>query len=442
MSDAAAIRWPSPGRAWWMIFVFFIVAVLSYSDRLVLSLLVDPIRADLGLSDTQIGVVQGLAFAMIYSVAGLPFGRLADVFARRMVIIAGVVIWSLCTAACAYANSFESLFAARVGVGIGEAAFAPAAVSMIADSFPPNRRGIAIGLLLTGMSVGGGAAIVIGGGLLEIANAGWFDDLPLLTAIAPWRTVLIVLGVAGILPVLLLLTLREPVRHESDDHAAAKTLKLSDVIRQFGVLSAILAPLYLGVAFVQTGDFAIQNWTPTMLSRQFGFTPGEIAQTLGLVSIIIGAVGTIFGGWLSDREAGRGEDKGRLKIAMVAAALGLAGGAIALAGSGEQAIAFFALWVFMASISGTIGITVLQNIVPNKMRGIGTALVSFFNVILGLGVGTALTGALTDHLYNDPMAVGLSMTTVATTAGVVSLFLFWRSRIALARRVDKIPFHN
>ncbi|HVK82384.1 MAG TPA: MFS transporter [Verrucomicrobiae bacterium] len=434
MSNVSAIPWPSPARAWWMIFVFFVVAVLSYSDRLVLSLLVDPIRADLGLSDTEIGIVGGLAFAAVYSVAGLPFGRLADIFPRRMVIIAGVIIWSLCTGACAYAQNFESLFAARVGVGIGEAAFAPAAVSMIADSFAPNRRGLAIGFLLTGMAVGSGAAIVIGGGLLEAANAGLFTSLPLLDGVAPWRTVLLVLAVAGVLPVLLLLTLREPVRQEIDHHAAARNLTLSDVLRQFAVLSAILLPLYLGVAFVSAGDFAIQNWTPTMLSRVFGYTPGEIAQTLGIVSIIIGGAGTIFGGWLSDREAGRGEDRGRLKIAMLAAAIGLGGGAIAFAGNGDQAIACFALWIFMSSVSGAVGITVLQNIVPNKMRGVGTALVSFCNVILGLGVGTALTGVLTDHLYRDPMAVGLSMSTVAMSAGLLALVLFWRARVAVAKR--------
>ncbi|WP_374571252.1 MFS transporter [Phenylobacterium sp.] len=429
--DGPAAAWPSARRAWWTIAVFFVVAVLSYSDRLVLSLLVDPVRADLHLSDTQVSLVQGLAFAMIYSVAGLPFGRIADVFPRRVVIIAGVVIWSLSTAACGYADSFAALFMARIGVGVGEAAFAPAAVSMIADSFAPNRRGLAIGLLLTGMSVGSGMAIVIGGGLLEIANGGAFAGLPLLGALAPWRAVLVALGLAGTAPVLLLLTLREPLRQETEAERAHGTLRLADVLAGFRSRAVVLAPLYAAVAIVSAGDFSIQNWTPALLSRRFGFSPGEIAGTLGLVSILVGGAGTVLGGYLSDRQGARGGDPQRIRVAMLAATAGLLGAAIALASTGAQAIACFGIWIFMSAISGTIGITVLQNVVPNKMRGIGTAAVSFCNVIMGMAAGTALTAVLTDHVFRDPLSVGLSMTTVTGTAGLIALLLFGRAQAGL-----------
>ena len=428
--------WPAPAIAWWTIAVFFVVAVVSYSDRLVLSLLVDPIRADLLLSDTQVALVQGLAFALIYSVAGLPFGRLADLFPRRVVIIAGVMMWSLCTVACGYAGGFGTLFAARIGVGIGEAAFAPAAVSMIADLFPPHRRGIAIGCLLTGMAAGSGAAIVIGGSLLELANAGSFAGLPIVGALAPWRGVLVTLGIGGALPMALLLTFREPRRRETG--GVCGSLSLADTLRGFRSLTIMLLPLYLAVALVSAGDFAIQNWMPALLTRCFGFSPGEIARSLGSVSMIVGSAGTIAGGLLSDRQASRGGDRARLTVALWAAGIGLFGGAVALAATGTQAIAFFALWIFMSSISGTIGITVLQNIVPNQMRGVGTALVSFCNVIMGLAAGTALTGALTDYIFVDPRAVGLSMTCVAMTAGAIAFLLFRRARSAVQEQSDPV----
>lgn len=435
MSDEAGTRnrdggWPSPVLAWWTIVVFFAVAVISYSDRLVLSLLVDPIRADLRLGDTQVALVQGLAFALIYSVAGLPFGRLADLFPRRIVIIAGVAIWSLCTVGCGYAGSFAALFALRIGVGIGEAAFAPAAVSMIADLFPPNRRGIAIGCLLTGMAVGSGAAVVIGGGLLEYANAGHFSGLPVLRSLAPWRTVLVVLGLAGALPLALLLTVREPRRQETG--RGGEALTVAATFAGFRLRAAILLPLYLAVALVSAGDFAIQNWMPALLTRRFHFTPGEIAGSLGIVSMLAGGAGTIAGGLLSDLQAGRRGDKGRLTVALSAAGIGFFGGAVAIASSGGQAIAFFALWIFMSSISGTVGITVLQNVVPNQMRGVGTAMVSFCNVIMGLAAGTALTGALTDYVFRDPVAVGFSMTAVAMTAGGIAFLLLLRARAAIS----------
>ncbi len=429
--QAPASAWPSPLLAWWSLLVFFIVAVLSYSDRLVLSLLVDPIRADLKLLDTEVALVQGLAFALIYSVAGLPFGRLADMMARRLVILAGVVTWSLCTAACAYADGFGTLFAARIGVGIGEAAFAPAAVSMIADLFPPHRRGLAIGCLLTGMAVGSGAAIVIGGGLLEYANGGGLAALPLigplLDGLAPWRSVLLILGLAGVAPAALLLTLREPERRVHADEPT-HIPDLRAVLREFRSRAGLLLPLYLAVSLISAGDFAIQNWIPSLLTRRFDYSPGDIAGSLGIASIIIGGAGTIAGGLLSDRHASRGGNRGRLSVAMLAVAVGLTGGCIALAGSGGIAIALFGVWIFNSSISGTVGITVLQNVIPNQMRGVGTALVSFCNVIMGLAVGTAMTALLTDYLFRDPQMVGWSMSIVALSSGIAALLLLRRSR--------------
>ncbi|MES2495846.1 MAG: MFS transporter [Pseudomonadota bacterium] len=434
MTENAGHRWPSPVIAWWSVFVFFIVAVISYSDRLVLSLLVDPIRAELHLRDTEVGLIQGLAFALVYSVAGLPFGRLADVFARRGVIIAGVVIWSLCTIACGYASSFTLLFVARIGVGIGEAAFAPAAVSMIADLFPPHRRGLAIGCLLTGQAVGSGLAIVIGGGLLQLAIDGQFAALGQIGQLAPWRMVLVLLGFSGVVPVLLLLTIREPARHRPPGSMTLPTLKA--VLGGFRRLAPVLLPLYLAVSFISAGDFSIQNWMPTMLSRRFAYSPGEIASTLGVASLLIGGLGTIAGGLLSDWQTGRGGNVRRLAVAILAVALGGAGAAQWLTQSGGQAIGLFALWIFMSSISGTIGITVLQNIVPNEMRGVGTALVSFCNVLMGLAVGTALTGMLTDHVFGDPRAVGQSMSIVALTASAVALYLLYLAR----SRLRSAPF--
>lgn len=432
-------QWSSPLVAWWTIFVFFVVAVVSYSDRLVLSLLVDPIRADLHLRDTEVALIQGLAFALVYSVAGLPFGRLADMFARRGVIVAGVVMWSLATVACGYATSFEQLFVARVGVGIGEAAFAPAAVSMISDIFPPHRRGLAIGCLLTGQAVGSGLAITIGGTLLQMAIDLRFSGLVVIGQLAPWRVVLLLLGLSGVLPVLLLCTLREPVRHVPLGSVTRPSL--TDVTQCFRRLAAILVPIYLAIALISAGDFSIQNWLPAMLSRRFAYSPGEIGSTLGVVSLVVGGAGTIAGGLISDWQSSRGGDVRRLAVAALAVSLGLAGGAQWLTQTGGQAIGLFALWIFMSSISGTVGITVLQNIVPNEMRGIGTALVSFCNVLIGLAVGTALTGVLTDHVFGDPKAVGHSMSIVAIGAGILALSLLglarFRLRASVARELNR-----
>src|SRR6185312_8768445 len=183
--------WPPATRGWWAVGVFCIAAILSYSDRQILSLLVDPIRADLHVTDVQVGLLQGAAFALIYAVAGVALGRAADVLPRRLVIVTGVAIWSVATLACGYAGSFGALFLARAAVGVGEAALAPATMSIITDSFPVNRRGAGTGAFLMGMVIGGGVAITLGGFILQAAQAGALRGVPVLGALAPWRASLV-----------------------------------------------------------------------------------------------------------------------------------------------------------------------------------------------------------------------------------------------------------
>jgi MFS family permease len=414
-----------------VIAVFFITAILYYTDRFILNLLVDPIRAELKIGDTEISLLQGVAFAVVYALAGLPFGRFADILPRRMVIMAGVLTWSLATVACGFAHTFGQLFAARIAVGVGEAALAPAAVSMIADYFPPERRGAAIGVFLTGMAIGGGMSIVAGGGLLQAADAGLFKALPVMAGLAPWRQVLVLLGLPAVLILALLATIQEPRRQDRLGSGAA--LPLKDVVRGFVTRAPVLLPLYLAVAMASAGDFSLQNWTPALLSRRFHMTPGEIGSTLGAIAIVLGVVGSIGGGVLSDRLARRGGARARLRVALIAAIIGLGGAGIALAGTGLQAIALFSLWLLAANFSETIGITLVQTLVPNEMRGVGASLVSLFNMMIGLGLGTSLTAIFTDRVYRNPLAVGWSISSVTAPAGVLSVLLLWRAMSALKR---------
>ncbi|HVK82328.1 MAG TPA: MFS transporter [Verrucomicrobiae bacterium] len=430
--EAPETPWPSPLRAWWVLVVFFITAIVYYTDRLILNLLVDPIRAELLLSDTQISLLQGVAFALVYAFAGLPLGRVADLMPRRTVMIVGVIVWSAATVACGFANSFTELFAARMLVGIGEAALAPAAVSMICDYFPPHRRGTAFAVFMTGMSVGSSLSIVVGGGLLEAANSGWFASIPGIAALSPWRAALVLLALPSLLIVGLLLTVREPVRRGSTQPNGAK-IPLREAVQRLSERRQILIPLYLAVAMVSVGDVALQNWTPTLLSRRFEYSPGEIAAILGGVALIMGIIGSLFGGVFADYLYNRGGSRARLAAACVTTLLAVGGSLIALASNGLSAVAIFALWSFMASISGAIGITTIQAVVPDEIRGIGTSLVSFGNILLGMGLGATLPALFTDYVYGDPLAVGWSITTIAGPAGLLAAFLFWRARQAFKK---------
>src|SRR5277367_7076695 len=212
--------YPARPYAWTVVAILIATAVLSYTDRQVLSLLVDPIRADLGISDTQISLLLGTAFAVIYGIAGIPLGFLADRISRRNLIFAGVSVWSLGTIACGFSHNFGEIFASRIIVGLGEAALSPAAISLISDYFPPSRRGTAVGFFLSGIAMGSGAAILIGGGVLHGIELGILNGTPL-AAFAPWRMVLLVIGGPGLLWALAILLIREPVRQAPGEAATA-----------------------------------------------------------------------------------------------------------------------------------------------------------------------------------------------------------------------------
>jgi MFS family permease len=420
--------WPSPARSWWMIAVFFAAAILSYTDRFILSLLVDPIRAELYVSDTQISLLQGLAFALVYSFVGLPLGRIADILPRRNVIIAGVAIWSGATVACGFAGSFGALFAARIGVGIGEAALAPAAVSMIADSFPASRRGTALSVFIAGMAIGGGAAIGVGGSLLSAASLGIFRALPLIGSLPPWRATLVLLAVPGVVVIGLLLTIREPLRRSIGEARSNGSPPIRIALAAFRSRAYMLVPLFLAVGLLSAGDFSFQNWTPALLSRRFGLSPLQIGEQLGLAVTLSGVGGTLAGGLLGDFSARHGGEPARLTLALGTILVGLLGTSICLAVTAHQVLLCFVIWLSMASAAEAIGIAVLQAVIPGEVRGVGVACVSFCNMLIGLACGTALTAMFTDHVFHDPRSVGRSMSAVAIPTALIAFALLWWTR--------------
>ncbi len=419
--------WPSLPRAWWAVAVFSLAAVLSYTDRQILSLLVDPIRADLAISDTQISLLQGLAFALIYCFAGLPLGRLADILPRRAVILGGVLIWTAATVACGFSRSFPGLFVARVFVGVGEAALAPAALSMIADLFPAHRRGTAIGVFIMGMVVGGGAALGLGGSLVGAAHAGLFTGLPVLGGLASWRLTLVLLAAPGALIVLLLATVAEPARRHRGGAEPKSRYSLRQIGEELGRRRRLVFPLLGAMALMSVGDFSLLNWTPALLARNYHLSAQAIGALLGGLAVTTGAAGTVLGGLLSDRLAKSGGPRMRIIAAAACATLALPLAAMAGTFAPWQILALFAWWNFFSSAAGTIGITALQEAVPNKMRGVGVAMVAFGNIMGGLGLGTMTTALITDRLFHDPLRIAASLSLVVGPAAVAGCLLFWRA---------------
>lgn len=416
-------------RAWWAMAVFVLAAIISYSDRQVLGLLVDPIRAELSLRDTDLGLLQGVAFAMVYALASLPLGWASDRTSRRNLVIVGVVIWSLATIACGYASSFNELFLARMFIGIGEASLAPAVISMIADLFPLERRGLAIGLFNMGMIIGGGGAFIVGGGLLSIAATGGFESWPFLQALTPWRVALVVMGFSGILLIILLWTVSEPARRGAVSGAGQSLRGMYYSVRS---RRSTLLPLYAAIASVSVMEFGMMMWMPTLLTRRFNFGLSEAGGTLGTIVITAAILGTLIGGLLSVWIIKRWSVQGLLKAAAMAVGFGTLTMAVGFANSGILALALFFLWQFSATCSSLIGITTLQNILPNELRGFGISIAAFLNIIIGLGIGSLLPPLIVESIYKDPTSIGLALSTVGIPMTVLAAWLYRRC----ASRVD------
>jgi MFS family permease len=415
--------WPAASRAWWAVGVFCIAAVLSYSDRQILSLLVDPIRADLHVSDVQIGWLQGAAFALIYAVAGVALGRAADVLPRRWVIVAGVLVWSLATIACGYAGSFWALFAARAAVGVGEAALAPAAMSIITDSFPAERRGAGVGTFLMGMVVGAGGALALGGFILQAAQSGALAGVPVLGALAPWRAGLVVLGLAGLPVAALIATVAEPVRRHLM-HGAAGHASFGEAARGLFALWRPLLPLYIAMGLANICDFAILNWAPTLLIRRFGVGVGEIGSVLGLVVIASGVAGSLVPGLVTDRWVQRGGSASRLRLAVGAMVAGIACTLLVAAPGPALVFTLAGLWMTASTTGQSLGITLIQEVAPGDARGLAMSLASLVNIGGGLALGAWLPAQILEHVLHDPKAVGEAITITALPCALGSTGLY------------------
>jgi len=203
---------PTLGYASYALFVLMICYTLSFIDRQILSLLVGPIKRDLGISDTRVGLLQGLAFALFYGTLGIPIGKLADTRARTRLISIGVLLWSLMTALCAGALSFWSLFLARMGVGVGEASLAPGAFSLVTDFFSKERLARALSVYSMGIFIGSGLALLVGGSVVQATARMPAVDVPMLGRLASWRLTFLLVAAPGLIVAAWVATVREPAR--------------------------------------------------------------------------------------------------------------------------------------------------------------------------------------------------------------------------------------
>jgi MFS family permease len=424
---AAQTSEPSLTYAWYVVIVLTLCNTLSFIDRQILSLLVTPIKHDLGISDTRIGLLQGLAFALFFTLVGLPMGRIADSSSRRRLVALGVFFWSLMTTLSAAARSFSTLFLARMGVGVGEATLSPSTFSLVSDYFPKERLGTALSVFSMGIFFGSGLALIVGGTVVGAVAQLPIVQVPILGSIASWRLTFLVVGLPGLLVALLAYTIREPMRKNLLRTRDGKVshLSLAQVVEELRLRWQSVAGICLGLAFQALCNYAQQAWLPTFFIRVHGWSPRQTGVTLGTISLTTGLIGMYAGGRLCDHWQRKKITEAPLKVGVLATLC--AGTIFCLAMLVPRANLQLALLVpaffFLAMPIGS-SYAALQLIIPNQLRGQAGALQVFTLNLCGLMLGPLLVGLFNDYLFHDPNKVGYSLALTLGMASVLSAFLF------------------
>lgn len=420
--------WPSPARAYWGLTVLTVALMVATLDRSIISLLVEPIKADLNLSDTQFSLLTGFAFVFFYAFLGLPIARLADVKSRRVIIGVGIAFWSFATMLCGLAQNFWQLFWARVGVGAGESSFAPATFSIITDSFPPEKLPRAFAINSLGFIAGAGISNLAGGAIIAAISFIGVIHVPLLGDLKPWQMVFILVGLPGFAVAAMMATVEEPKRKGQLKQTDGKT-KALPVKEIFGYLHKerrTYGPMFLSLAVKVLLSYGAVLWLPALFIRTHGWTAPQIAYTLGMVSLITAPVGLWLGSFISERWAREGRNDAYMRLVLYAS-IGLAPFAIAypLVDNAWLAIGLYAANTFIASIGIAPGNAALQVVTPAEMRGQVRALYQFVFNVVGYAAGPLIVALFTDYLFGSEDQLRHSMALLALLLAPIACAVTW-----------------
>lgn len=425
MNDRTSQRRASLAYPWFVVAVLMITYVLSFVDRQILSLLVGPLRRDLEIGDTAMSLLMGLSFAVFYTVMGIPLGRLADTHSRKGLIVSGLLVWSLMTAMCGVARNYWQMFLCRIGVGVGEAALSPAAYSMIADYFPPERRATAISVYSMGIYLGSGLAMLLGGLVVQFVSGQEEILLPILGATRPWQMVFLILGAAGLLFSLAYLTVREPPRVGTEPDGPP----FGEVLRYLASNKRAMLCHNFGFAAIAFCSYGATAWVPTYFIRTHGLSAGDVGVVYGLMAMFLGSLGVVLGGRLADYWVHRGHQDGALRVGMLSCGLLLVGNAAFLL-MPDATTAFVALSVPALAFAMPFGAAAaaIQDIVPPRMRGQASALYLLIISLVGLGLGPTAVALVTEYVFADDQALRWSLLITSTAALSLALVLLQAGR--------------
>ena len=374
---------PGRGRAYagYVLAVLTGVYVFNFIDRQILSILMEPIRLDLHLNDSELGLLSGLSFALFYASFGLPIARLADKASRRNIIVACLAAWSVMTAVCGLTQSFVQLLLARIGVSIGEAGASPSSHSMIADLFPHGKRSTALAIYATGIPIGTLIGLAVGGWINQAFN---------------WRVAFMVVGLPGLAAAAIVaLTIREPARGGIDGAAAVPARP--GALRDLWAIASYRR-LTLAASLHAFTAYAALQWNPAFLIRIHGMKTGQVGLWLGLIVGITGTIGTLGGGYLADR-LGRRDARWYAWLPALVIGCGIPFYLAAyLAGGAQAALLLLIIPALSANCFTGPVFGAVQSLAPLRTRALAAAVLLFVISVVGLGLGPLTVGVVSDLL--------------------------------------------
>lgn len=432
--DAAreAAAYPRGVRPWLLLSYLTLLFALSFVDRNMMRSMVDPIRASLDISDVQISLLEGAAFAVLYSLACIPMGFAADRFSRRSLLGVAVVGWSGMTMLSGFASSYRMLFASRMGLGIGEAALQPCAMSMIRDSFPPRRRAWPLAIYTTAPLVGSALALVIGGALYGFAKSGGARGIPVLGSIEPWQFAMVIPGLVGLCLGCLIFLFREPRRVDVDVTVGSGP-GMKDSLRHMRGNAKLYFLVFGAAVLWSLANTGWSAWLAPAIERQHHLPPEVVGPTAGTIALICSAIGSLGAGFLIDRRSLAGDRDAILKISIVLQALQIVPVIGMFLVQGTTGV-----WICLALANLLIGsmpiaaFAIITEITPGYHIGKIIALFNLAQNFLGQTIGSSVFAFIGERVIGGPL--GIVWAIIACYPVIMVLSLLLSTMLMRARR--------
>ena len=438
MNNQDIENYPSRKTGYSAVIVMTLAQVFAFIDRQIPAMLVEPIKQDFSLNDSQIALLGGAAFSIFYAIMALPIGYAVDKYKRVNVLGTGIFVWSLMTTLAGLANSFGRLFGARIGVAVGEAVMAPVSVSLVSDYFPQNKQGKPMGIITAGVYIGIGATLIGGGYLIDYLTDIGGITIPGIGYFKPWQATFLVVGIPGILISIAAFMLHEP-RRLGLAQTPEKDSKSINIFSHLIKNKSTLIPMFAGLIFMALIFYSFTFWAPSMMVRTHGLSLTEVGFSLGIITIISSILGTISSGAVVDYLRSKGRTDAPIRTAMFACIFAMP--AICLAPLVENVVAAWTLigiYLFFISSFAPIGLLAVSGVSSNEVKGQMAAVHAFLMMAFGLSLGPQITAFFTDFILQDESKLGLAVSLTGGLVLPIAAVCFWMSLKRYRKAYDQL----